>query len=92
MTSPRLSWLASISRGPCSPFDAAEDIPGRGSGGFHLVWLDASEVRESFEAEIGPEVYSCFVPGDHKIAQLEVAMVLYALAARAQSFHDRRGF
>ena len=63
--------------------DAAEDIPGRGSGGFHLVWLDASEVRESFVAEIGPEVYSRFTPGDHKIAQLELAMVLYALAARA---------
>ena len=72
--------------------DAAEDIPGRGSGGFHLVWLDASEVRESFVAEIGPEVYSRFTPGDHKIAQLELAMVLYALAARAQSFRDRRGF
>ena len=43
-------------------------------------------------AEIGPEVYSCFVPADHKIAQLELAMVLYALAARAQSFRDWRGF
>ena len=70
--------------------DAAEDVPGQGSGGFHLVWLDAGEVRESFVAEIGPEVYSCFAPGDHKIAQL--AMVLYALAARAPSFLDRRGF
>ena len=28
----------------------------------------------------------------HKIVQLELAMVLYTLAARAQSFRDRRGF
>eukprot|EP00439_Symbiodinium_sp_Y106_P072794 s2368_g13.t1 len=72
--------------------DAAEDVPAAGLAGSTLVWLDASEVRESFVAQIGPEVYSCFVPGDHKIAQLELAMVLYALAARAQSFPDRRGF
>ncbi|CAE7754857.1 FCPB, partial [Symbiodinium necroappetens] len=68
--------------------DAAEDDPGQGSGGFHLVWL----VRESFVAAIGPEVYACSTPGDQKIAQLELAMVLYALAVRAPSFRGRRGF
>ncbi|CAE7438652.1 unnamed protein product [Symbiodinium necroappetens] len=68
--------------------DAAEDDPGQGSGGFHLVWLDEPEVRESFVAAIGPEVYECFTPGDQKIAQLELA----TLAVRAPSFRGRRGF
>ena len=68
--------------------DAAADDPGQGSGGFHLVWL----VRESFVAVIGPEMYACFTPGDQKIAPLELAMVLYALAVRAPSFRGRRGF
>ena len=72
--------------------DAAEDVPGQGSGGFHLVWLDEPEVRESLVAAIGPEVYACFTPGDQKIAQLELAMLLYALAVRAPSFRGRRGF
>ena len=41
----------------------------RTSGGFHLVWLDPREVRESFVAQIGPEVevYACFTPGDQKL-------------------------
>ena len=56
------------------------------------MWLDPREVRESFVAQIGPEVYACFTPGDQKIAQLELAMVLYALAVRAHSFRGRRGF
>ncbi|CAE7361503.1 unnamed protein product [Symbiodinium sp. CCMP2592] len=76
----------------CAASDAAEDIPGAGSGGFHLVWLDSTEVRESFIAHIGPEVYAQFTPGEHKIAQLELAMVLYALAVRAPSFRGRRGY
>ncbi|CAE7745577.1 clpC [Symbiodinium sp. CCMP2592] len=76
----------------CAASDAAEDIPGAGSGGFHLVWLDATELRESFIAHIGPEVYAQFSPGEHKIAQLELAMVLYALAVRAPSFRGRRGY
>ena len=34
-----------------------------------LVWLDPREVRESFVAQIGPEVevYACFTPGDQKL-------------------------
>ena len=72
--------------------DAAEDEPGEGSGGFHIVWFDDPEVRESFVAEIDSHVYSFFEPGDHKIAQLELAMVLYALAVRAPAFRGRRGF
>ncbi|CAE7314603.1 unnamed protein product [Symbiodinium sp. CCMP2456] len=58
--------------------DAAEDVPGFGSGGFHLVWLDPVEIRESFASVIDPAIYACFSAGDHKIAQLELAMVLYA--------------
>ena len=72
--------------------DAAEDVPGCGSGGFHLVWLDPVEVRESFVSIIDPAIYTCFSAGDHKIAQLELAMVLYALAARAPAFRGRRGY
>ena len=47
--------------------DAAEDEPGQGTGGFHLVWLDAPEspeVRESFWAQIGSSLYALFLPGD----------------------------
>ena len=37
-------------------------------------------------------VYAAFTPGDQKIAQLELAMVLYALTARAHAFRGRRSF
>ena len=72
--------------------DAAEDKPGQGTGGFHLVWLDAPEVRESCWAEIGSSLYSLFLAGDFKIAHLELSMVLYGLAARASCFRGRRGY
>ncbi|CAE7912966.1 FCPB, partial [Symbiodinium necroappetens] len=45
--------------------DAVEDVLSQGSGGFHSVWLHPRE-RESVVAVIGPEVYSCFTPGDQK--------------------------
>ena len=62
--------------------DAAEDVPGEGTGGFLLVWRSGLPSREAFVAEASPSVYSLFTPGDHKIAQLELSMVLYALTLR----------
>ena len=59
--------------------DAAEDVPGEGTGGFLLVWRSGLPSREAFVAEVSPSVYSLFTPGNHKIAQLELSMVLYAL-------------
>ena len=58
------------------------------AGGFHLVWLDPQEVRDSFAASIGTGVYALLEEGTHKIAQLELSMVLYGLPARAS--HCRR--
>ena len=71
--------------------DAAEDVPGCGTGGFHLVRFDAIQVRESFVAHVDAEVYSHFEAGDHKIAQLELSMVLYAVTTRPNAFRSRRG-
>ena len=65
---------------PCARFvaasDAAEDTPGRGTGGFLLIWKDSPEIREAFEAIITPELYRLFTPGTQKIAQLELSMVV----------------
>ena len=71
--------------------DAAEDVPGEGTGGFLLVWRSGLPSREAFVAEVSPSVYSLFTPGDHKIAQLELSMVLYALTARPSRFRGGRG-
>ena len=71
--------------------DAAEDTPGRGTGGFLLAWKDDVEVREAFEAIVTPELYRMFTPGKHKIAQLELSMVLFALVNRPDRFRGRRG-
>ena len=71
--------------------DAAEDVPGEGAGGFLLVWRSGLPSREAFVAEVSPSVYSLFTPGDHKIAQLELSMVLYALTARPSRFRGARG-
>ena len=71
--------------------DAAEDVPGEGTGGFLLVWRSGSPAREAFVAEISPAVYSLFTPGDHKIAQLELSMILYAVTSRASRFRGARG-
>jgi hypothetical protein len=48
-------------------------------------------MREAFVAEIPPSIYTYWTPGDKKIAQLELAMVLYALCARPAQFRNRRG-
>ena len=71
--------------------DAAEDVPGEGTGGFLLVWRSGLPSREAFVAEVSPSVYSLFTPGDRKIAQLELSMVLYALTARPSRFRGARG-
>ena len=75
---------------PCAGFvaasDAAEDTPGEGTGGFLLIWKDNAEVREVFEAIITPGLYRMFTPGTHKIAQLELSMVLVALINRPGSY------
>ena len=42
-------------------------------------------------ADIPEAIYDLWSPGPHKIAQLEVMMVLYALVTRASSFRNRRG-
>ena len=65
--------------------------PGEGTGGFLLVWRSGLPSREAFVAEVSPSVYSLFTPGDHKIAQLELSMVLYALTARPSRFRGARG-
>lgn len=76
----------------CAASDAALEVPRAGSGGFLLVWFGPShELREGFVADIPPGVYEMWTPGDRKIAQLELLMVLYALTARPGAFRDRRG-
>ena len=74
--------------------DAALERPREGTGGFHIVWFEQSpsdEGRESFVADIPDLLYGKWGPGDKKIAQLELAMVLYGLATRASRFRGRRG-
>ena len=72
--------------------DAAEDLPQKGSGGFLLIWEEADrQVREGFVAVVAPRLYSLWTPGDKKIAQLELSMLLYALVARPNQFRHRRG-
>ena len=71
--------------------DAAEDTPGQGTGESLLVWKDSLEVREAFEAVITLELYRLFTPGRHKIAQLELSMVLLSIINRPDRFRGRRG-
>ena len=87
----RLEVLPSQQHRFVAASDAAEDVPGEGTGGFLLVWRAGLPEREAFVAEVSPSVYSLFTPGDHKIAQLELSMVLYALTARASRFRGARG-
>lgn len=76
----------------CIASDAALEVPGEGTGGFLIVWLNqASSIREAFVADIPPSIYSLWTPGDRKIAQLELIMVLYGLIARPHQFRHRRG-
>ena len=75
----------------CVASDAALETPQQGSGGFLIVWLDAPERREAFVANIPAALYSLWTPGDRKIAQLELMMVLYGLLSRPADFRNRRG-
>ena len=71
--------------------DAAEDEVAKGTGGFLLLWDTEPTGREAFVANIGRQFYDSMSPGEHKIAQLELSMVLYALVARPDKFRGRRG-
>ena len=76
----------------CVASDAALETPGQGSGGFLIVWFnELSQLREAFVADIPPAIYTLWSPGDRKIAQLELIMVLYGLVARPDQFRHRRG-
>lgn len=75
----------------CVASDAALETPQQGTGGFLIVWLDAPERREAFVATIPQALYSLWTPGDRKIAQLELMMVLYGLLSRPSDFRHRRG-
>ena len=81
---------------PCERFviasDAALESPRQGTGGFLMVWTNGfTERREAFVADITLELYELWTPGDRKIAQLELSMVLYALLCRPNTFRNRRG-
>ena len=76
---------------PCERFviasDAALESPRQGTGGLLMVWADGfTERREAFVADIPIELYELWTPGDRKIAQLELSMVLYALLCRPDTF------
>ncbi|CAE7417046.1 unnamed protein product [Symbiodinium sp. CCMP2592] len=79
---------------PCARFvaasDAAEDEPRKGTGGFLLLWPGSEPGREAFVAQVDRHSYDAFLPGEVKIAQLELSMVLFALTARASTFRSRR--
>ena len=81
---------------PCGRFvaasDAALEMPRQGTGGFCIVWLDLGvQCREAFIASIPEKLYDVWTPGDRKIAQLEMLMVLMGLLSRASTFRGRRG-
>ena len=81
---------------PCLRFvgasDAALECPGQGTGGFCIVWMDQPGVtREAFIADLPQEVYTLWEPGDRKIAQLEMVVILQALVYRPHRFRERRG-
>lgn len=80
---------------PCRRFcvasDAALEAPRQGTGGFLIVWFNPPERREAFVSVIPDELYDIWMPGDRKIAQLEMLMILYGLLARPEQFRDRRG-
>ena len=88
----RVEVLPSLCPRFCVASDAALESPKQGSGGFLIVWLNPeAQVREAFVADLPPQLYSLWSPGDKKIAQLELMMVLYGLVARPATFRHRRG-
>ena len=76
----------------CIASDAALEAPFQGTGGFVMIWLAPThQIREAFVADIPASIYALWTPGDKKIAQLELIMVLYGLLARPEAFRSRRG-
>eukprot|EP00435_Cladocopium_sp_Y103_P057434 s1456_g19.t1 len=73
--------------------DAAIEEDTGGSGGFHLIFFqsDSSQIRLSFVATNCTELQFQWQPAVTHIAQLELAMVLYALVERPDLFRGRRG-
>ena len=72
--------------------DAAEEAPLHGTGGFLVVWQHPQgQLREGFVAANPESLYPLWGPGEQKIAQLELSMVLFALVSRPNSFRSRRG-
>eukprot|EP00435_Cladocopium_sp_Y103_P060929 s497_g22.t1 len=73
--------------------DAAIEEDTGGSGGFHLIFFqsDQSQIRLSFVATNCNELRHQWQPAITHIAQLELAMVLYALVERPDLFRGRRG-
>ena len=85
----RQFWLI---RPPCRRFiaasDAAEELPQGGTWSFLLVWDNGDQqVRGLCGCGHAPPL----LPGDKKIAQLELSMLLYALVDRPGHFRHRRG-
>ena len=76
----------------CVASDAALETPFQGTGGFVIVWLSPTDqLREAFVADIPRQIYDLRSPGDKKIAQLELIMVLYGLLTRPERFRNRQG-
>ena len=75
----------------CVASDAALEAPRQGTGGFLIVWFDPPERREAFVSVIPDQLYDVWGPGDRKIAQLEMLMILFGLIARPHLFRNRRG-
>lgn len=60
--------------------------PRQGSGGFLILWQPAaSRPREAFVAGLPENLYGYWV-GDHKIALLEMLMIVRTLLARRKKF------
>ena len=63
----------------------------KAQGDFVLCVFSTIETREAFIADLPQEIYTLWEPGDRKIAQLEMVMILQALVCRPQYFRERRG-
>ena len=50
----RVEVLPSVHHRIVAASDAAEDVPGEGTGGFLLVWRAGLSAREAFVAEVSP--------------------------------------
>ena len=69
--------------------DAALEQPGQGTGGLLIHFFP--QERVGLVADVLPEVYELWAPGEHKITQLELLMVLMAILSFPEQFRNRRG-